>query len=327
MDYDIELYGYGAMDDLREVYAKSFGQSGNPAYFKWKYLDNPAGNAISFVARHKGMIAAFYGVIPEYYLVNGHKEIIHQSMDTMTHPDHRGKGLFPLLAKATFAHLREQSGRIHVIGYPGPTSYGGFVNKLQWRCIGQFKYLFVYKWSFAIASALGSEPSAVVEHISTFTDEWDAYFQEHYAPSRSIEKHIDRDFLMWRIVNNPGSNFSCLSLREKGVLIGYCIYRLDKAGRLFIHQLDMKRRELYAQYIPVVLRYLFNLPGVKAVHTFLASMPELEKAYRGSGFMSNPVGKGPFSYRTPFIVLADERPDVKVNDIRSYAIQPITRDY
>ena len=77
-----------------------------------------------------------------------------------------------------------------------------------------------------------------------------------------------------------------------------------------------------------VLRHLFEQGGIASVHTFLHGDPTVAQALRGCGALVNPIGKGPYSYRTPFIVLADPDKVAKgAYDIERYWIQPITRDY
>src|ERR1700744_6776893 len=93
-DIIFKQYDFENLDDLTEIYQRCFGTKPSLHYFKWKYMENPAGKAVAFVALHNGTIAGFYGVIPEYYRINGQVQTIYQSMDTMTHPDYRRMGLF-----------------------------------------------------------------------------------------------------------------------------------------------------------------------------------------------------------------------------------------
>jgi GNAT superfamily N-acetyltransferase len=189
--YTFQRCDFSDLGALNEIYVKSFGGGGSVPYFQWKYLDNPAGKAIAYVAEADGKVAGFYGVIPEYWYIGGGKRILHQSMDTMTHPDHRGKGLFPKLAHMVFDRIREETGGLLVIGYPGPTSYAGFVHKLKWKSMVEMKYLFAYKWMFQAARFLPRMvQGAVVEDITTYPAEMDAFFAAHEAPVRPFTKYL-----------------------------------------------------------------------------------------------------------------------------------------
>ncbi len=93
----------------------------------------------SFGAEYTGYIgyspagepAAYYGVFPCRVLADGKSLLAAQSGDTMTHPDHRGKGLFIKLAVKTY-ELCRSLGIGFVFGFPNENSYPGFVKKLAW---------------------------------------------------------------------------------------------------------------------------------------------------------------------------------------------------
>ena len=80
------------------------------------------------------MPIAFYGVIPCFLKFGGEIIVSAQSADTMTHPEHRNKGLFAELALTTFQLCRELNIRF-LFGFPNQNSFPGFVNKLGWQVI------------------------------------------------------------------------------------------------------------------------------------------------------------------------------------------------
>lgn len=98
-------------------------------------------------------VAAFYGVFPLPIRLGGNEVIAAQSGDTMTHPDHRGKGLFVSLAKATF-ELCKEMGVVFVFGYPNENSYPGFVKRLGWTHSYDMVGWNVIVPTFPVASAL-----------------------------------------------------------------------------------------------------------------------------------------------------------------------------
>ncbi len=327
-DYELMPFDPRNLAELQEIYRLSFGAEGAPSYFQWKYLDNPAGHASAFVARHKGHIAAFYGIIPEHYLIDGARRTIHQSMDTMTHPDHRGKGLFLKLARATYADLEERTGELHIIGYPGPTSIHGFVKRLEWRCLAEMRYHFIAPLMARTASLFHSDRGAQVGPITDLDPEWDAYFKGHDPRPTRMAKVLDRDVLRWRTWDHPTIQYEHVGIHIDGVPRGLCIYRKEASGRLFILLLDVKERADTSTVLSALMRYLFGLQGVKGVHTFLSGDPHLEHCLARQGAISNPFNKGPYSYRTPFIVLAGKKAvDQGAYDMGNYWIQPLTRDY
>ena len=75
--------------------------------------------------------AAYYGIFPTNANYLNSNIFIAQSGDTMTHPAHRGRGLFVSLAKLTYEVARTNDIQF-IFGFPSPMSYPGFKNHLGW---------------------------------------------------------------------------------------------------------------------------------------------------------------------------------------------------
>ena len=81
---------------------------------------------IGFIAIHKPSktAAAYYGVFPMKAVINNEIILAGQSGDTMTHSNHRKKGLFVTLAKLTYEECKQKGLKI-IIGQPNQYSYQG----------------------------------------------------------------------------------------------------------------------------------------------------------------------------------------------------------
>ncbi len=88
---------------------------------------------IGYIATHKqsNEAAAYYGVFPVKLLINNETAFGAQSGDTMTHVNHRKKGLFLWLARKTLDKCRD-NGISMAFGSPNNNSYHGLVNSLNW---------------------------------------------------------------------------------------------------------------------------------------------------------------------------------------------------
>lgn len=100
-----------------------------PQYIEWLYVKNPMGKVIGFDAYHNQQLAAHYVTIPVKYLVNGYTVSGLLSLNTATHNEHQGKGLFVNLAQKTYS-LASKLGYKFVIGVANQNSTHGFVTKL-----------------------------------------------------------------------------------------------------------------------------------------------------------------------------------------------------
>lgn len=106
----------------------------SPEYLRWQYGDNPHGKVVGVDAHAGDELAAHYATIPVSYELDGSPIRGVLSLNTATHPDHQGKGLFKKLAAATYELAAEQ-GFQFVIGVANQNSTHGFVNRLGFSLI------------------------------------------------------------------------------------------------------------------------------------------------------------------------------------------------
>jgi GNAT superfamily N-acetyltransferase len=99
-------------------------------YLQWQYADNPDGTIVGFNAYQGETLAAHYVTQPMEAVINGVKRRGLLSLNTATHPQHQGKGLFVKLADRTYTYAAEH-GYDFVIGVANQNSVHGFTKKLR----------------------------------------------------------------------------------------------------------------------------------------------------------------------------------------------------
>jgi len=106
----------------------------SPEWWNWKYRLNPAGfwgeKGDIWVAESNGEIISYYAVIPEKIKFGSKTITVAQSVDTATHPDFRGKRLFPTLAQKVYSECRNRYRFIY--GFPSEMAFKGFL-RLGWK--------------------------------------------------------------------------------------------------------------------------------------------------------------------------------------------------
>lgn len=115
--------------DLFSACFPGAGKLADPAYLHWLYAENPSGAVVGFNAREAGRLAAHYVCIPVTMAVDGVPVKALLSLNTATHPDFQGKGLFTKLAEQTYA-AGVAEGAALVYGVANANSTPGFVRKL-----------------------------------------------------------------------------------------------------------------------------------------------------------------------------------------------------
>lgn len=137
-DYDftpIEV-NEGHLKKYVELLTLVFPQSKkfSDAFLQWQYVDNPYGTVVGFDAWKDGILVAHYATIPVEYDVYGKRCRALLSLNTATHPEHQGKGLFTKLAQQTY-QLAQSRRFEFVIGVANANSTPGFLKKLDFSLI------------------------------------------------------------------------------------------------------------------------------------------------------------------------------------------------
>jgi GNAT superfamily N-acetyltransferase len=127
---DAALAQYGALFKACFPMTDKF----TPRYLAWLYVDNPDGKAVGYDAWDGERLAAHYVCIPARAWVEGLEVPVLLSLNTATHPDYQGKGLFTKLAAMTFEAGASQ-GYDGVYGVANANSTPGFVRKLGFQLV------------------------------------------------------------------------------------------------------------------------------------------------------------------------------------------------
>jgi hypothetical protein len=132
-DYEIQPFSLDCYPLMKQLFQSAFNSSLNFESFIKKYDTKSLGHeVIGFIAIHKPTKepAAYYGVFPVKILINGVEVLAAQSGDTMTHQNHRKKGLFRQLAQLAIQEC-ENKGVQLIFGQPNQYSKHGLVNSLK----------------------------------------------------------------------------------------------------------------------------------------------------------------------------------------------------
>lgn len=143
MDYEIKRVDASQIPALKELTRQVWGTvAPTSATLEAKFRTAPFGaEYVGYVAYPTGAAptvggypvpAAYYGVFPIAVKFGEDEVLCAQSGDTMTHPGHRGKGLFIELARKAYATARED-GIQFVFGFPSESSFPGFSRRLEWE--------------------------------------------------------------------------------------------------------------------------------------------------------------------------------------------------
>lgn len=129
-----------AYSDYMSIFAKCFpsAKGYSREYLDWLYRCNPDGPVVGFDARDGDRLVAHYVCIPARARIGGEEVRVLLSLNTATHPDYQGKGLFTQLAERTYA-AGAALGYDCVYGVANANSTPGFTRKLKFQLVGPLR--------------------------------------------------------------------------------------------------------------------------------------------------------------------------------------------
>lgn len=310
--YTIERLQPENFNELIPLMKACFGMDVNIAYFEWKFLKNPAGDFVGFVARDDANnVAAYYGVIPEKYNILDNEIIVYQSCDTMTHPNHRRKGLFQKLATHCYDYLRERN-QLFVFGFSGQQSTPGFL-KFGWSHLFDLKYYFFPKqFNLFTTYKVDSEISETKDYKKL------KGFIEHTDKNLKIYSLKSIEFIGWRLQNplhhyyvkTKGKSYIIYYIENNKIFLFDFYFSNKPEGKALIISLKQKLREL-------------NLAGIITIQKGDSiKLTQLKRYF----FISNPFSFGPLAYRIPFILFNERIDNPEINEPVNWKIEAFDHD-
>lgn len=242
------------MEAMLALFRRNYGDSdvGQEAYFRWQYEGNPAGAAHIWLAEDpdSGALAGQYVVIPMRLCLDGEDRAGCLSLNTLTDERYRGLGIFTGLARALFATLPDL-GVALTYGFPNQNSHPGFVQKLEFRDVGQvplmvkplrIRALARRRFGPALGTVmgigadalrtvlwrritLGRETGIRVASPDAPGHEFDEFWREQRLRYRVMVVR-DARYLLWRYSQCPTRRYVLLAATQGDRLMGYLVGRV-----------------------------------------------------------------------------------------------------
>lgn len=207
MDYRIEQVKVdtAALNEILQLMQLAFvghAEKFSFEYMRWQYADNPVGMIVGFNAYMGNVLAAHYVAMPIYMNIEGKKTLGVLSLNTATHPEHRGKRLFTILADKTYEYAAE-NGYKFVIGVANAQSTHGFIKHLKFNLIGPLTF------------KVGVGMNIYTKKDYIYTRYWDKEIMDWRLMNPSMEYYKNGDLIVSPI--KPG--FKKLVFHDKEGLV------------------------------------------------------------------------------------------------------------
>lgn len=212
-----------SIDLIKETFEISFNIGFDKDYWNWRFLNNPNNEKvyISYILE-EGVLAAYYAVSPMIITQKGKEHKVALSNMTMTHPNHRGKGYFKLLASSLFSNLKED-GFVGVFGFANHNSHYGFRKYLNWYDLSILNICSVDPSNFRPPrnqdSSMEFQYEKVSEELIRSIDGLEVADSSLYKIKRDVEN------ISWRLLNNPENRYDVLVGKNNGGIVSLLFYK------------------------------------------------------------------------------------------------------
>ncbi|HEX9711918.1 MAG TPA: GNAT family N-acetyltransferase [Actinomycetota bacterium] len=238
--YTFRRYEPADEDAVLEMLRVSLGDApveGFPVdFFRWKHHANPFGRSFMLLAETGGEIAGLRAFLRWRFLVGDRPVLGVRAVDTATHPDHQGRGVFSRLTRAALDALRDEVDL--VFNTPNSKSLPGYL-KLGWQMVGSVPIAVRVRRPIRFAARYrkdgGESPPAPAVDAALARD---GLGDE--APIGSLLEAVaseaggrtglrtDRSaaYLRWRYADVPGIDYHVVRHEDAGSLRGLAIFRV-----------------------------------------------------------------------------------------------------
>src|SRR4029078_12603302 len=180
---------------------KTTGIPRSREFWEWKHNRNPFGNSFSIVADHQGMLIGLR-VFISWKWKRGEKSFeAVRAVDTVTHPDWRGKGVFSRLTSTLLEQI-QQAGIAFIFNTPNQSSLPGYL-KMGWKPVTKIPLRLKILRPFHIMSTRIRKRSDLFEETARADQkilgnaEIEKSFYDWEGEER-LHTARDKNYLLWR---------------------------------------------------------------------------------------------------------------------------------
>ena len=130
--YQILKYQKKYLTSIEKLFLTSFNKKRPKKFFEYRQNKTPYGKQIIYLMKYQNQIVGYYSIYPFFLKIKNRSYLGGYSHMTMTHPNHRNKGIFLSLAKKTYEEAEKQSYNF-IFTFANANSYSGFIRKLGFK--------------------------------------------------------------------------------------------------------------------------------------------------------------------------------------------------
>lgn len=188
-----------------ELLKLSLGESLMPkseAFWRWKHVDNPFGKSPVLVAEENGQLIGVRAFMRWQWTYQNRIYKAVRAVDTATHPQHQGKGIFKNLTLQLVDQCKAD-GVDFIFNTPNTSSKPGYL-KMGWMSNGKMKLAASPRLNF-------KKQSSDFDSIYAMNQSSFSAFKFSEADSNYMRTNLTEKFLLWRYTSNPNIEYYTFS--------------------------------------------------------------------------------------------------------------------
>jgi len=297
---EIGLRSYRDEDEIEVLQLLSASLGPGPGgersreFFAWKHLDNPFGPSFMLVAESAGRIVGLRTFMRWGFSLDGRSVRGVRAVDTATHPEFQGRGIFSLLTRTALDSLKDEADI--VFNTPNDKSRPGYL-KMGWSVAGKLpvaiKLCHPIRVVRSARSLRSGEPATAKPTVDAVTAaealEDDGTVLEllrgTQRPARRLVTAHTISTLRWRYANAPLLDYRAVA--EPG---GVAIFRVRPRGPLWEAAVsDVLTVDGGARTVARLLKRVAGSADVDHLTCMMAAGSPGLKAARRRGFIRSPI--------------------------------------
>ena len=310
----IRAYQNGDEHDLVRLLGLGFSHDVAVEHWRWKLLHWPSTAPNVWLATTDGNAVFHYGGIPLRYCLDGSLATAMISVDAMTAPEFRRRGLLTRGTKRAFAEWKA-SGVAFTLGLPNArwgsrTAAAGWQNlfPLQWLVRPLRPEVFAARrfgmpwlrraslisdlWGRWLKNRLHKDPQIEFQEITRADSSLDRLW-DRCKPDAMFSTVRDSAWVQWRFLSSPTCKYRVVLARRGGDAVGYCashIARTSDKTSGFVAEIVAPDSEpaAHESLLAEVVESTYAA-GADILATLAVPGTALHKRLRRAGFLPGPA--------------------------------------
>lgn len=268
----------------------------SPELFRWKHLANPFGRSLMLVAELEGRIVGFRSLMRWEFRAGERAVRAVRPVDTATHPDVQGRGIFRRLTGEALRQLHDAD---LVYNTPNGASLPGYL-KMGWHIAGsqpvsvrvRHPIRFCLRLRGGRNRSPGDKPQVHADPATgALSDGIGSLLQEAERPEARLHTWRSEGYLRWRYEAAPLLDYRVIRKEAGGRLAGLAVFRVRPRGGLWESTVaDVIVRPGDAATARALLRRVVRAADVDHLTTTFPLGATEWRAARLSGFVRAPRG-------------------------------------